>query len=73
MSLRVRLYGINFDYDSEVIREESKPTLDKIIAILKSQPSLQIIIEGHTDSEGSDEHNKILSQRRAEAVKLYLV
>jgi outer membrane protein OmpA-like peptidoglycan-associated protein len=70
---RVRLYGINFDYDSEVIREESKPTLDRIIAMLKSQPTLKIIIEGHTDSEGSDEHNKILSQQRAESVKLYLV
>jgi len=70
---RVRLYGINFDYDSDVIRAESKPTLDKIVAMLKSEPTMQLIIEGHTDSDGTTEHNQILSQQRTESVKLYLV
>ena len=70
---RVRLYGINFDVDSAVIRDESKPTLDKIVAMLKSEPTMQLIIEGHTDSDGSTEHNQVLSQQRAESVKLYLV
>jgi outer membrane protein OmpA-like peptidoglycan-associated protein len=70
---RVRLYGINFDVDSAVIRDESKPTLDKIVAMLKSEPAMQLIIEGHTDSSGSTEHNQVLSQQRAESVKLYLV
>ena len=70
---RVRLYGINFDYDSDVIRAESKPTLDKIVAMLKSEPTMQLIIEGHTDSDGTTEHNQILSQKRAESVKSYLV
>ena len=69
---RVRLYGINFDYDSDIIRDESKPTLDKIVAMLKSEPTMQLIIEGHTDSDGTTEHNQILSQQRAESVKLYL-
>jgi outer membrane protein OmpA-like peptidoglycan-associated protein len=70
---RVRLYGINFDVDSAVIRDESKPTLDKIVAMLKSEPTMQLIIEGHTDSSGSTEHNQVLSQQRAESVMLYLV
>jgi len=70
---RVRLYGINFDYDSDVIRAESKPTLDKIVAMLKSEQTMQLIIEGHTDSDGSTEHNQILSEKRAESVKLFLV
>jgi outer membrane protein OmpA-like peptidoglycan-associated protein len=69
---RVRLYGINFDYDSDIIRDESKPTLDKIVAMLKSEQTMQLIIEGHTDSDGTAEHNQILSQKRAESVKLYL-
>jgi len=69
---RVRLYGINFDYDSAIIRDESKPTLDKIVAMLKSESTMQLIIEGHTDSDGTTEHNQILSQTRAESVKLYL-
>ena len=70
---RVRIYGINFDVDSAVIRDESKPTLDKIVAMLKSEPAMQLIIEGHTDSDGSTEHNQVLSQQRAESVKSYLV
>jgi outer membrane protein OmpA-like peptidoglycan-associated protein len=69
---RVRLYGINFDYDSDIIRDESKPTLDKIVAMLTSKPTMQLIIEGHTDSDGTTEHNQVLSQQRAESVKLYL-
>ena len=70
---RVRLYGINFDYDSAVIRAESKPTLDKIVAMLKSEEEMQLIIEGHTDSDGSTQHNEVLSQERAESVKDYLI
>ncbi|MDO9465223.1 MAG: OmpA family protein [bacterium] len=70
---RVRLYGINFDYDSDIIRAESKPTLDKIVAMLKSEQAMQLIIEGHTDSDGSTEHNRVLSLQRAESVKSYLI
>jgi len=70
---RVRLYGINFDVDSDIIRDESKPTLDKIVAMLKSEPAMQLIIEGHTDSDGPTDHNQILSQQRSESVKLYLI
>ena len=70
---RVRVYGINFDYDSDVIRDESKPTLDKIVAMLNSEQRMELIIEGHTDSDGSEEHNLVLSEKRAESVKSYLV
>jgi outer membrane protein OmpA-like peptidoglycan-associated protein len=70
---RVRIYGINFDVDSDVIRAESKPTLDKIVAMLQSENAMRLIIEGHTDSDGSNQHNEILSQKRAESVKGYLV
>lgn len=70
---RVRLYGINFDYDSDIILAESKPTLDQVVTLLNVESALQLIIEGHTDSEGTSEHNQVLSQKRAEAVKLYLV
>jgi len=70
---RVRLYGINFDVDSDIIRNESKPTLDKIVAMLRSEKAMQLIVEGHTDSDGETQHNQTLSQRRAESVKAYLV
>lgn len=70
---RVRLYGIHFDVDSDVIRGESKPTLDKIVAMLCSEKAMKLLIEGHTDSDGDTQHNQDLSQRRADSVKTYLV
>ncbi len=70
---RTRLYGINFDVDSDIIRDESKPTLDKIIAMLKSESDMKLTIEGHTDSDGPTEKNQTLSEERAESVKSYLV
>lgn len=69
---RARIYGINFDSDSDVIKEESKPTLDRIAALLKAKADWKLTIEGHTDSTATPEHNQQLSQRRAEAVKAYL-
>jgi outer membrane protein OmpA-like peptidoglycan-associated protein len=69
---RTRIYGINFDTDSDVIRDESKPTLDRIAAVLKGHPDWKLTVEGHTDSTGSAEHNRQLSQKRAESVKAYL-
>lgn len=69
---RLRLYGINFDSDSDVIRSESKPTLDQVAAMLEANGDLKLVIEGHTDSTSTPEHNQDLSARRANAVKQYL-
>jgi outer membrane protein OmpA-like peptidoglycan-associated protein len=69
---RTRVYGINFDSDSSVIREESKPTLDKIVAVLQARPEWKLKIEGHTDDTGGQQHNEQLSRQRAESVKSYL-
>jgi outer membrane protein OmpA-like peptidoglycan-associated protein len=69
---RTRIYGINFDSDSDVPRDESKPTLDRIAALLKAKADWKLTIEGHTDSTATAAHNQQLSQRRAEAVKAYL-
>jgi outer membrane protein OmpA-like peptidoglycan-associated protein len=70
---RSRVYGIQFDLDSDVIRPESRPTLDKIAAVLAANPAWRLRVEGHTDATGGSEHNLGLSRRRAEAVKSYLV
>ncbi|NJK33003.1 MAG: OmpA family protein, partial [Deltaproteobacteria bacterium] len=67
------LKGINFDTDKDVIRPESKPILDRAVEVLQKFPQVRIEISGHTDSRGGYEHNMDLSQRRAEAVKRYLV
>lgn len=64
----IALYGIYFDTDKAVLKPESKPTLDEIAKLLTSQPDLKVIIVGHTDSQGSFDHNMDLSKRRAVAV-----
>jgi outer membrane protein OmpA-like peptidoglycan-associated protein len=70
---RTRIYGINFDTDSDKIRDESKTTLDQIVGLLKGKPDWKLTIEGHTDSTATAAHNQDLSLRRANAVKAYLV
>jgi len=70
---RVLLYGINFDTDSDVIRPESYSILDKIVETAKAKPDWKFGIEGHTDSVAEDGYNQKLSERRAEAVKAYLI
>jgi Outer membrane protein and related peptidoglycan-associated (lipo)proteins len=69
---RVRLYGITFDSDSDHLRAEAKPTLDQVVAALKSNAGWTIKVEGHTDSTSTPSHNQDLSARRAVAVKTYL-
>lgn len=70
---RARIYGINFDSDSDRLKDESKPTLDGIVAMLKKRTDWKLLIEGHTDSTSTPEHNKDLSERRAVAMKNYLL
>jgi outer membrane protein OmpA-like peptidoglycan-associated protein len=70
---RTRIYGINFDTDSDKIKDESKSTLDQIVGLLKGKPDWKLTIEGHTDSTATAAHNQDLSLRRANAVKAYLV
>jgi outer membrane protein OmpA-like peptidoglycan-associated protein len=70
---RVRLYGINFDVDSDRLRADAKPAVEQLIAALKGNPGWNVVIEGHTDSTSTAAHNLDLSQRRATAVKAALV
>jgi outer membrane protein OmpA-like peptidoglycan-associated protein len=70
---RVSTQGVLFATNSARIRPESTPTLLEIGTMLQENPDLRIAIEGHTDSEGTTEFNQDLSERRAAAVKAYLV
>jgi OmpA-OmpF porin, OOP family len=65
---KVALYGIYFDFNKAEVKPESAPTLAEITKFMQSRPSLNLLVVGHTDSMGSFESNKVLSQRRAEAV-----
>lgn len=59
---------VNFEYDSAVIESESEQLLSDIYRILVDLQIAEIIIEGHTSSEGSEAHNLELSKARAQAV-----
>lgn len=65
--------GIEFDTNSDRIRPSSEATLDEIGAMLAEHNSLAVIIEGHTDAEGSEASNRTLSERRAASVRAYLI
>ncbi|NLI97360.1 OmpA family protein [bacterium] len=67
------LRGIYFDYDKATIKPESYPVLDEAAKILKENPSIRVEIQGHTDSDGSDEYNQKLSEARAASVVSYFV
>lgn len=66
------LRNIYYDFDKAVIKKESFQYLDKLVAWLKSHPTVSLEISGHTDNSGLDSYNKILSQKRVDAVMLYL-
>jgi OmpA-OmpF porin, OOP family len=67
------IHGINFDFDSATIRPESTAVLQELFAGLKADTSAKIVIEGHTSSEGTEDYNRRLSERRANAVVADLV
>jgi outer membrane protein OmpA-like peptidoglycan-associated protein len=64
----VALYGIYFDTDKADVKPESRPTLVEVATLLKQNAKLNLIVVGHTDKNGTLEHNLDLSLRRAQAV-----
>ncbi|MBL4689822.1 MAG: OmpA family protein [Nannocystaceae bacterium] len=65
---------INFDTDeATLVGEKTDATLEAYAEVLQEYPDVHVRIEGHTDSRGSDAHNRKLSDARAHAVKAWLV
>ncbi|KGE88923.1 MAG: OmpA family protein [Phaeodactylibacter xiamenensis] len=64
--------GLLFDLDSYQLRAETKENLTELSDALKEYDETNIIIEGHTDSQGTDSYNQRLSERRARSVSGYL-
>ena len=69
----IELEYINYNLDKSDITPEAATTIDKLIALLKEFPDLEIRIESHTDSRGSDDYNMLLSKKRARAAFDYVV
>jgi OOP family OmpA-OmpF porin len=64
---------IHFDFDSSTLKPEAKTILKRNIQLLKDNPRTQIRLAGYTSASGSPEYNQRLSERRANAVKDYLI
>ena len=64
--------GVLFDVDKSTITGNAQTKLNDLTTILNKYPDTYILVEGHTDNSGSDEHNLELSERRAKSVAIYL-
>jgi len=69
---RVSLH-INFDFNKATLRKAEDADLEKAVAFVKKYSGYKVSLEGYTDSVGSDAYNQKLSEKRAAAVKDYLV
>jgi len=69
----IRLYGLSFPVGKDIIESQYYPLLSKVQEAIRKFPKCTVTIEGHTDSQGSDEVNQTLSERRAKAVAEYLM
>lgn len=70
---KIVLRSVHFDFDKSIIRPDAVPVLNEAAETLKAEGGIAVIVEGHTDSVGTDAYNQKLSHRRADAVRQYLV
>ena len=70
---QVFIPDVNFDFDKSNLNDLGKGRVRQIAQLLETIPSLQIVVEGHTDYKGSDDYNMKLGERRADSVISELV
>ncbi len=70
---RIITNGIRFDVNKATIKPESMGVINSIYSLLNDHPEISLSVEGHTDSDGDDDSNQSLSERRAQAVADQLV
>ncbi|QOY90379.1 OmpA family protein [Paludibaculum fermentans] len=71
--LIVNIADVLFDFDKYELKPGAREKMAKVSGILLAYPGLKIELEGHTDSVGSEEYNQVLSERRANSVRAYLI
>ena len=69
----VTLHNVLFDTDKSELLPQSYNELRKLITLLQTHPSMKLELRGHTDNQGTVEHNRLLSDARAKAVADYLI
>jgi outer membrane protein OmpA-like peptidoglycan-associated protein len=74
LEVRVELPAdVLFDFDQASLRPDATQALGRLATVIRGYPTGRVEIEGHTDSKGNEAYNQKLSERRAEAVKRWLV
>jgi outer membrane protein OmpA-like peptidoglycan-associated protein len=71
--LKMAFDNLEFETGKDIIKEESKPSLDELATVLLKKSTWKLEISGHTDNVGDDNANMVLSKKRAESLKNYLV
>jgi outer membrane protein OmpA-like peptidoglycan-associated protein len=69
----IQLNNIFFAVNDDLLREASRFELDRLITLLRTNPRLKVELSGHTDNIGEPAYNDMLSQRRADAVRSYIL
>lgn len=69
----IKLENIYYDFDKSDIRKDAATELDKLVKIMKENPTIWIELGSHTDSRGNDKYNMQLSQARADAAVRYII
>ncbi len=71
--LKTAFDNLEFESAKDIIFETSKPSLNELAEVLKKKTTWKLEIAGHTDNVGDDNGNLVLSKKRAEALKAYLI
>lgn len=71
--LNTAFENLEFETGKDVIKQESLPSLTELAVVLQKRPEWKLQIAGHTDNVGNDQNNLILSKKRAEAVKNFMI
>ncbi|MBI2439850.1 MAG: OmpA family protein [Lentisphaerae bacterium] len=71
--LSVKFANVEFDYDSARIKESERAKIEAVADFLKDNPGVRLLAEGNCDERGSAEYNMALGERRALAVRAYLM
>ena len=72
-AVAARLRNVHFDFDRYNLKPEARQVLRENYALLRNLPDVKVLVEGHCDNRGTVEYNLALGQRRADAVRDYLV
>ncbi len=70
---RGQFQPVYFAYDSSAIEASERPKIEAVAEALRNSPNKRLIVEGHCDERGSNEYNLALGERRALAIRAYLV